>query len=156
MLVVKQIPREPYQRVLIPQDFSKRSMAMLRMARAVAPQAQLSLMHAFAVPFERLLRHAGVEEATVHGYRVVAKREATEQMNELIRASGLPDGVVRRIVLHGDPSLCILQQEQEQNCDLIVIGKHGQTAVEELLLGSVTKHILAHSTCDVLVADREP
>lgn len=42
-------------------------------------------------------------------------------------------------------------QEQELDCDLIVMGKHGQGMLEELLLGSVTKHVLAESTGDVLV-----
>ena len=35
--------------------------------------------------------------------------------------------------------------------DLIVIGKHGLQVMEELLLGSVTKHVLAESQCDVMV-----
>lgn len=52
----------------------------------------------------------------------------------------------------GDASLCIIEQEQEQDCNLIVIGKHGQNMAKELLLGSVTKHVLAESTGDVLVS----
>lgn len=41
--------------------------------------------------------------------------------------------------------------EQELSSDLVVIGKHGSHVVEELLLGSVTKQVLAESQCDVLV-----
>jgi len=41
--------------------------------------------------------------------------------------------------------------EQEYDADLIVIGKHGTNFTEELLLGSVTKHVLAESQGDVLV-----
>ena len=47
-------------------------------------------------------------------------------------------------------------QELEQDCDLIVIGKRGLGLLEELLLGSVTKHVLAQSSADVLVIDRSP
>ena len=46
----------------------------------------------------------------------------------------------------------IIEQEQECDCDLIVVGKHGESVLEELLLGSVTKHVLAESQCDVLVS----
>jgi len=38
------------------------------------------------------------------------------------------------------------------DCDLIVLGKHGESMVEELLLGSVTKQVLAESQGDVLVS----
>ena len=48
----------------------------------------------------------------------------------------------------------IVQQEQEQDCDLIVVGKHGRNAVEELLLGSTTNMVIAESSCDVLVSTR--
>jgi nucleotide-binding universal stress UspA family protein len=36
------------------------------------------------------------------------------------------------------------------------MGKHGQGMLEELLLGSVTKHVLSEATCDVLVASAPP
>lgn len=41
--------------------------------------------------------------------------------------------------------------EQAVDADLITVGKHGAHIAEELLLGSVTKHVLAESQCDVLV-----
>jgi nucleotide-binding universal stress UspA family protein len=154
MLVVKQMPHENYQRVLIPVDFSPRSADALRFARAVAPQADLILLHAFEVPFEGKLRYAGVEDDALAALRVTAKREAVEKMNELVDAAGLGDAGVRRIVLHGDAAATILAQEQEQDCDLVVIGKRGLGLLEEWLLGSVTKHILAQSNGDVLVTDR--
>ncbi len=55
-------------------------------------------------------------------------------------------------IAHADASLAIVEQEQEQACDLIVIGKHGRSMLEELLLGSVTTHVLAESAGDVLVS----
>ncbi|NMG69782.1 universal stress protein [Parazoarcus communis] len=156
MLVVKQIPHETYRRVLVPVDFSPRSIESLRFARQVAPQADLILLHAFEVPFEGKLRYAGVDDNALSSLRVTAKREAVEHMNTLIEHAGLSDAPVRRIVMHGDAPSIILNQEQEQDCDLIVIGKRGAGLIEEVLLGSVTKHILAQSSADVLVTDRAP
>jgi nucleotide-binding universal stress UspA family protein len=46
----------------------------------------------------------------------------------------------------------IVEAELAQDCDLVVLGKHGQSATEELLLGSVTKHVLAEGSADVLVS----
>lgn len=154
LLVVKQVAHETYRSVLLPVDFSARSVEALRFAQAVAPQAEFVLLHAFEVPFEGRLRYAGVEESALSGLRVNARREATERMNALVEAAGVDPVRVRRLVLHGEATAQILAQEQEQDCDLIVIGKRGLGLLEELLLGSVTKHILAQSVADVLVIDR--
>jgi nucleotide-binding universal stress UspA family protein len=156
LLVVKQIAHEPYRRVLVPVDFSPRSLDALALAQQVAPQAELVLLHAFEVPFEGKLRYAGVEEHALSSLRVNARREAVAQMNELVTRTGVDENRVRRIVVHGEATTQVLEQEQEQDCDLIVIGKRGHGLFGELLLGSVTKHILARSTADVLVCDRRP
>ena len=156
MLVVKQIAHEPYRRVLVPVDFSARALEALEFARRVAPQAEFVLLHAFEVPFEGKLRYAGVEESALSSLRVNARREAGAQMNELVARAGLDENRVRRIVVHGEATTQILEQEQEQDCDLIVIGKRGHGLLGEMLLGSVTKHVLARSTADVLVCDRKP
>lgn len=152
VLVVKQSPQAVYKRVLVPLDFSPWSLSALKLARVLAPQAELVLLHAFEAPFESRLQYAGVEEETIAHYRTVARQEALLQMQAFAAHAGLPAEIVRMNVRHGDASSVILTQAQEQDCDLIVMGKHGQDAMEELLLGSVTEYILAQSTCDVLVA----
>jgi nucleotide-binding universal stress UspA family protein len=89
-------------------------------------------------------------------YRIAARQEALEQLQTYAAAAGLAAETVRFRVLHGDASMSIQTLEQELDCDLIIMGKHGQGVLEELLLGSVTKHILAESSCDVLVASHAP
>ena len=64
----------------------------------------------------------------------------------------LPEAETRLLALHGDAPRVIIEQEQEQDCDLIVVGKRGQHFVEELLLGSTTTHVLTEAQGDVLVA----
>ncbi|HYN60231.1 MAG TPA: universal stress protein [Rubrivivax sp.] len=45
-----------------------------------------------------------------------------------------------------------MEHEQDKDCDLVVLGKHGQSTAEDLLLGSVSKHVLAEGSTDVLVS----
>ncbi|MDZ7809638.1 MAG: universal stress protein [Arhodomonas sp.] len=68
--------------------------------------------------------------------------------------AGLDDGrgKVRRSVHHGYPARVILEQANAMGCDLVVMGKHGRGAVEDALVGSVTRHVLSQAGCDVLVA----
>ncbi|MBN8443066.1 MAG: universal stress protein [Thauera sp.] len=152
MLVVKQAAHDNYRSVLVPVDFSLSSLRALQLARVVAPGADIVLLHAFEVPFESKLQFAGVEESMIHSYRIAARQEAMRKIHELREASGLAPHEVRVKVLHGDPTQHIIEQEQEEDCDLIVVGKHGESMLEDLLLGSVTRHVLAQSQCDVLVS----
>lgn len=153
LLIVKQMPHEPYRRVLVPVDFSTRSMAAIELAQRVAPNAHLILLNAFEAPFERQLRYAGINDFEVIDLRAAAKREAMEKMAELASRSGISERL-QCLVLPGPATHCILEQEQEQDCDLIVIGKRGHSALEEFMMGSVTKHVLALSNSDLLVTDR--
>lgn len=153
VLMVKQSSHNPYRRVLIPVDFSAWSVHALKLASTVAPHAELVLLHAFEAPFESRLQYAGVDEATINHYRMEVSNESRFQMQWLTAEAGLRPETVRLSVHHGDATRIILTQEQEQDCDLIVMGKHGHGMLEELLLGSVTKHILSESACDVLVVN---
>lgn len=152
VLVVKQPPDGPYRQLLVPVDFSPASLRAIRHARRIAPQADIVLLHTFEVPFEGHLRYASVDDETIHHYRIVARQEATQKLHALREEAGLSSSCCALMVLHGDPASRIIEQEREQGCDLIVMGKHGESAIEELLLGSVTKHVLAESQSDVLVS----
>jgi nucleotide-binding universal stress UspA family protein len=152
MLVVKQAVHETYKTVLIPVDFSSSSLRAIEQAKTIAPQAEIILLHAYEVPFEGQLRYASVEESTLNEYLLIAKHDATDSMETLCRQAGLALDQARYVLVHGNPSSSVIEQEQVQSADLIVMGKHGENLFEELLLGSVTKHVLAESQCDVLVS----
>lgn len=152
ILVVRQIAHEPYRRALVALDFSPSSTPALAAARRVAPHAQLVLLAAFQVPFEDKLQFAGVDAATIAHYRHEARAETARRLAALATAAGLKPGSWQPCVVEGDPSLRILEQEQELDCDLVVLGKHGKGLGEELLLGSVTKHVLAEGNADALIS----
>ncbi|RIX49733.1 MAG: universal stress protein [Rhodocyclales bacterium GT-UBC] len=152
MLVVKQVAHETYRHVLVAVDFSSGTEAALNLAHQVAPSAELTVLHVFDVPFEGQLRYAGVDEEKIQYYRQQARRQAEEALQDRLALSAVDTGRVRLMVAQGQASERILEQEQNLDCDLIVVGKHGEGKFEELILGSTTKHILAESQCDVLVS----
>jgi nucleotide-binding universal stress UspA family protein len=152
LLVVKQPPHEAYGRVLVAVDFSPSSLPALGLARAIAPAAELVVLNAYEVPFEDRLRSAGLREDMLERYRVIARRQALLGMESLILAAGLEPGRTATIVRQGDPSSLVIELEQERDCDLIVVGRHGESAIEAVLLGSVTRHVLQESQGDVLVS----
>lgn len=152
LLVVRQQAHEPYRRVLVALDFSPWSAPALALARRVAPHARPLLLGSFEVPFAGKLRFAGVGPETIEHYRQRARVEVTQRLHAAAHAAGLRPGQWDPCVLEGDASMRIVEQEQERDCDLVVVGKHGRSAAEELLLGSVTRRVLDEGACDVLVS----
>jgi nucleotide-binding universal stress UspA family protein len=152
VLVVRQTPHEPYRRALVALDFSPWSARAIALARRAAPHARLLLFNAFQVPFEEKLHFAGVDAATIDLYRQRARVQATQRLHALAAASGLKAGDWEPCIVEGEASQRIIEHEQEKDCDLVVLGKHGQSATEDLLLGSVSKHVLAEGSTDVLVS----
>lgn len=152
VLVVRQTPHAPYRRALVALDFSPWSAQAITLARQVAPHARLLLFHAFQVPFEEKLHFAGVDAATIDRYRQQARADASQRLQAQASACGLRPGDWDPCIVEGDPSLRIIESEQDKDCDLVVVGKQGRSATEELLLGSVSQHVLAEGSTDVLVS----
>jgi len=57
----------------------------------------------------------------------------------------------RAIVQEGVPEDMILDQAQQQHCDLIVAGAHGHGRIREMFIGSTTTRLLVRSTLPVLI-----
>ena len=151
LLVVRQPVKGAYQRVLVPVDFSPWSVATLNTVRRLLPQAHLVLLHVWAIPLEGKLQRVGVDADTVAHYRQQARAQADQQLLALAQTQGLLPAQWSPCLVQGDASHTILAQAQQRSCDLIALGKHGRQVAEDLLLGSVTKHVLAESELDVLV-----
>jgi len=112
-------------------------------------------MHSVEVPFEGRLRTVGVADAVIPHYRDAARKEPRQQLQQLAAQTGLDLGNVRLSTPDGAHAwMPIAQEEQEHDCDLIVIGRQGRHMLDELLLGSTTRMVLSECTVDVLVSTR--
>lgn len=152
LLAVRQRPQSPYRRILAAVDFSAHAAAAINAAHSWLPDADIVLLHAFEVELESTFRLAGMDDRQIHDYRIKAREAAQDAMSTFIGTLQVPASRLTRQFEHGAPTLRIIECEQTMDADLIVMGKRGQSMVEELLLGSVTKHVLAHSSSDVFVA----
>jgi nucleotide-binding universal stress UspA family protein len=62
-----------------------------------------------------------------------------------------PQIPVRHVLLEGDPAAEIVRYGRDAGMDLIVLGTHGRTGLERLLMGSVAEKVLRDASCSVLV-----
>lgn len=58
-------------------------------------------------------------------------------------------------ILFGSPDSRIVETAEEWHSDLIVVGSHGYSRWERLLLGSVSDSVVQHAPCSVLVIRSE-
>jgi nucleotide-binding universal stress UspA family protein len=156
LLLVKQEPLGPYQRILVPVDFSDSSKRGIEMAVSVAPHATMTVLHAFEVPLVAQMRFDGVSDETIEAYRAQVRAQRMSKMQELVLESHGKGSSWLQLVEPGEASEVILKQARVLESDLIIIGRHGQSPWEDMLLGSVTKHVIEESTCDVLIIEHEP
>ncbi|MCC6171559.1 MAG: universal stress protein [Gammaproteobacteria bacterium] len=151
VLLVRRPAGADYAAPLVAVDFSPASEASLRLACTLAPRARLTLVHAHEFPYEGKLHFAGIETAVIERFRNETLDQARAALHRLAAANGLEPAGYDADLLRGEPSRAILALAAARDCDLIVIGKHGRHVVEDLLLGSVTRHVIAEAAADVLV-----
>ena len=151
ILLVRRPPREPYGQVLAAVDLLPGSENVLAAAAGIAPNAKLAAVHAYDVPFEGALQRAGVQAQEIDRHRAAAFHDALGAIRGLSeQVSGDPERFVP--IVEREDARLVLQHERRLGADLVVMGKRRQSKAEALLLGSVSRHVLASAGCDVLVA----
>jgi nucleotide-binding universal stress UspA family protein len=85
------------------------------------------------------------------------KQELAEAGEELERtAAALTNAEIDKRIEIGDVAGTVCRVAAELHVDVIVVGSHGRGAIERILLGSVSEHIVRHAPCPVLVVRPEP
>ena len=81
------------------------------------------------------------------------RREAETNVDEVGTALGI-HGACR--IVPGDPAVEICRVAAEDGLDLVVVGSHGRGWFQRVLLGSVSHHVVQHSSVPVLVVRHRP
>lgn len=151
MLVVRLPAEVTYRRVLVPVDFSESALPALRRAQALAPAGSVHALHAYEAPYEGKLRLAGLDDKQLRSYVRTAADDAGRAMTALLAQAG-PTPPVQPLLLHGHPLAQTLDQQEELDCQLVVVGKGSGSRVDDFLLGSMSRRVLAQCSVDVLMS----
>jgi nucleotide-binding universal stress UspA family protein len=82
-------------------------------------------------------------------------REAEKNVKVVKDAALKQDVSVKAFILSGKPADAIIETAKERRADLIVLGSHGRTGLEKLLMGSVAERVIVLSSCPVLIAKKQ-
>jgi nucleotide-binding universal stress UspA family protein len=80
------------------------------------------------------------------------KKELTVYLKG-IREQAAGDNVQCEVIIKegNEPYELIINEAEKVQAGLIVVGSHGRTGLEKLLMGSVAERIIGHAKCSVLV-----
>jgi nucleotide-binding universal stress UspA family protein len=130
------------KKILYPTDFSSYSNQAYLHAVALAEVNKASLTVLYVYP--------GVVEGAEAQRDVDQDRAYWRSQLEQIRPAD-PNIPVTHVFLEGDAAGEIARYAADANMDLIVMGTHGRTGLERMLLGSVAEQTLRAAPCSVLV-----
>ena|SRR5688572_27106446 len=106
------------------------------------------------LPYSPIAPDAVLQTATFDDIRA----QEAEEAERLTKAAGerivAPSVAVETAVCEGDPRTTIVDVADDWNADLIVVGSHGRTGLDRLLMGSVAQSVVAHAHCSVEVVRR--
>ena len=135
--------------ILHPTDFSEASKAAFDIAASLARDYDAKLIVAHISPLPEIAyTEGGVMEAGP------ALQEGLRGRLQEIRPADSGVRVEHRLV-EGDAAEEILRLAKAEHCDVIVLGTHGRTGLNRVLMGSVAEEVSRHAECPVLTV-REP
>lgn len=142
-------------RILCPIDFSGHSRVALDYATALARwyDAEVTALHAYAV---------AMVPATISAFPAagsvglpLTREEVERDFNRFLRPAATAGVTVKSEIALGSPAKSILEAAAKLPASLVVMGTHGASGVERLMLGSVTEKVLRKAPCPVLVVTRD-
>jgi nucleotide-binding universal stress UspA family protein len=136
-----------FQNILVPVDFSEDSPVVYETALTVlAEGGRLTLLH--VVEFM-----PAVMEGTfgIYPHRKDIEKIKELSLERLHEIAAQHEGLdIRPVVREGKPAHAILEIIAEIHPDLVVMGTHGRSKLDHLLIGSVTERVIRKARCSVL------
>jgi len=153
-LVAKNVPLAPYRRGLVTLDLGPSDGQVLDVARRLCPLAELTALHVYDPPMAMKLTSAGVPVAEIADYRRRVEQEARAALMARLDQHAAA-GAMLPVLRAGDARREVLDLASGLGHELIVVGRGG-SLLTDVVLGSVSQHILRRARADVLVVPRAP
>jgi nucleotide-binding universal stress UspA family protein len=139
------------RQILCPIDFSDHSRRALDHAIAIARwyEATVTVLNVFSpAPVAAMGPGPMVFEPIV--LTPVDRDQLLADVKAFAQAESAPGITIDAVVREGNTAREVLEQAAIMKADLLVIGTHGRSGFERLLLGSVAEKVLRKATCPVL------
>ena len=144
-----------FKHILIPTDGSPLSRAAAEAGIELAKALGARVTGFFAAPAPTPVIYQGaipVGLTTLEKHRKMIKKAADEYLAAVEKAAGEAGVKYVGVTVTSDfPADAILETAKKRKCDLIFMASHARHGINEILLGSQTRKVLAQSPVPVLV-----
>ncbi len=139
--------RPPWQRILVPLDFSLSSLRALGVAVDLAEDsgARLLMLHVA----ESALGVTGPDGAALAVPSPLAFERAKAELPRVARQFVPASIRCTTTVMRGQPAEAILETARAKGIDLILLAAQGRTGLERFLLGSTAERVVRRASCPV-------
>ncbi len=138
-------------RALVAIDGSEASKRAMDVAAELAKGGTLEIGLIHVLPHSYVAGSLGVVTSITYEQEGEAKG-ILETAKQYLLSKGVD--VKMTYLPQGDPADQILQTAEKEGYDLIIMGSRGLSPFDRLLLGSVSRKVVDHAHCSVLVARR--
>ena len=116
------------------------SIQILSVVEPISPSAPFGVGDEYYIQAQNASRNAAERDA----------EEAFDLLSELV-----DDASIEKKVVTGRPKEAIVNEAEEWDANLIVVGSHGRGFWGRMMLGSVSSAVVKHAGCSVLVVRPE-
>ena len=137
-----------WRHILCAHDGSAASQAGVNFAASLAERSEARLTLLSVV--ESIPYGGDFTSPDFSAFRKARERHAKEALDAALTADARVRCHVSERVVYGKPSQQILEVAEQDTPDLIVMGVQGRGALDLLMFGSTTNHVVRHAACPVL------
>lgn len=137
-------------------DFSSNSIFAFKCAKSLAAEHNAKLLILFVQKDTEDTRfHYSIARLSPENTKDVIKKNIEEHFSRYIEKNGGDFKDYEKIVRHGKPFAEILEFSKERSADLIVVGSHGRTGIEHVMIGSTSERLVRRAKIPVLIIPGE-
>lgn len=150
VLVVPREAKLECKNIVAATDGSRFGRAALYEAIEIAKRCNSNLAIVTVITSEELvhIEHSRIQLTSAADEEMKKMERNIKELKELATKEGVP---TEGLILSGVPAETILNAAKTKNAGLIIVGSHGRTGIDRVLVGSVAERVIVLSTSAVLV-----
>jgi len=143
-----------FKKILFPTDFSDVSQKAVKYIKQLKGAGAQEVIVLHVIDEKELLVLSRVPDQYLQ-IKAQMEKEIAEEM-AAVEADMTAEGFrVKLKVKTGKPFTEIMMTAADEKVSIIVVGSHGRSNIEEMLMGSVSENVIRHAKVPLLVISRE-